>query len=290
MHNDICIRKATGNDLEAVFPMIDRENWYWTELEVARVLKIGKTHSLVAVRNDEIVGILFVLRNTGFATWTHFIVKEEYRGSGIGRQLIEYNLDEFGQTGVEDVDIIAVSNKVDYYEKFGFHLTEEILCYEMKAVDSARSGSTGVSNHCRTVCIQEIQTTGALTALEKHTGCSLGTLTGGLFYDSTSPAVGYYEDSVLKGIMLTHVAPKDIDLGPWLMEDITPQIAHEMLWFTADLTKGKNIGVSISSENKLAKALVASEKFDLTDKLARMVRSIQVSGPLSENLVCIGKF
>lgn len=63
LENKIRIRNATDKDLEDVFPMIDRENWYWTKLEVAQILNFGKDHSLVAVLQDKIVGILFVLRN-----------------------------------------------------------------------------------------------------------------------------------------------------------------------------------------------------------------------------------
>lgn len=140
------------------------------------------------------------------------------------------------------------------------------------------------------VSIPKLEENGALTTLEKHTGCSLGKFTGGLFYTDASPAVGYYQGSVLKGITLTHVAPNDIELGPWLIQDITIQKAHEMLQFTAGLTKGKNICVSISSKNELAKALIKSGEFVLTDKLARMVRPDKMCAPLIENLVCIGKF
>ena len=60
------------------------------------MLEKGHLHSLVAMRDDEIAGILFVLRNGNFATWTHLIVKENYRGMGIGSQLITRNLDELG--------------------------------------------------------------------------------------------------------------------------------------------------------------------------------------------------
>ncbi len=76
---EIKIRKVTDDDLEDVFPMIDRENWYWTLPEVERLLKTDKRHSLVAVLNNEIAGILFVLKKGRFATWTHFIVKEKYK-------------------------------------------------------------------------------------------------------------------------------------------------------------------------------------------------------------------
>ena len=79
---DIRIRKAADKDLEDVFPMIDRQNWYWTKPEVTHVLDIGREHSIVAMLYDKIVGILFVLKNAGFATWTHLIVKEKYRGTG----------------------------------------------------------------------------------------------------------------------------------------------------------------------------------------------------------------
>ena len=67
----------------------------------------------MALLNDEIVGILFVLINAGLATWTHLIVEEKYRGTGIGRQLIEYNLNELSRAGVDEIDIIAIPIKLN---------------------------------------------------------------------------------------------------------------------------------------------------------------------------------
>ncbi len=45
--------------------MIDKENWDWTLPEVERVLNTDKEHSIAAVLEGKIAGILFVLRNKG---------------------------------------------------------------------------------------------------------------------------------------------------------------------------------------------------------------------------------
>jgi len=284
--NNIRIRKASVNDLEGAFPMIDQQNWYWTKPEVASVLEKGQNHSLVAMLDDDIAGILFVLRNGNFATWTHLIVKDNYRGTGIGRQLITRNLDELSRSGVEDFDIIAVSNKVDYYKNFDFKATEEILCYEGAAGQATGPGS----GHCRIVNLHDIKATGALEILEKSTSCSLGRFTGGLFNNNASPVIGFYEEDVLKGIVVTHLAPNDMELGPWFIQDVTIQKAKEMLFYAAGLAQDRKVCLSISSKNQLAKDLVKYQGFEFIESLTRMVRSEKVIKALNENLVSIGKF
>lgn len=288
--NKIRIRKASVNDLEGAFPMIDQQNWYWTKPEVASVLEKGQRHSLVAMLDDDIAGILFALKNNGFATWTHLIVKEHYRNAGIGGQLIARNLKELSRSGVKDFDIIAVSNKVGYYKNFGFNATEEILCYERAADQAMAYGSGPASGRCQRVNLHDLEKTGELRMLENSTNCSLGKFTGGIVYNNASPVIGFYEEEALRGIVLTHLAPNDIELGPWFIQDITIDKAKQMLFYASGLTKNKNICLSISSKNQLAKDLVDSEGFAFTESLTRMVRSEKAVHALNENLVSIGKF
>jgi len=288
--NNVRIRKASVNDLDDAFPMIDQQNWYWTKPEVASVLEKGQHHSLVAMLDDDIAGILFALKNNGYATWTHLIVKDRYQNAGIGGQLITRNLEELSRSGVNTFDIIAVSNKVDYYKKFDFSPTEEILCYEGAADQITAYESIPRSTCCRTVDLHDLEVAGALGMLEGGTSCSLGQFTGGIVYNNTSPVIGFYEEDALRGIMVTHLAPNDIELGPWLIQDITIEKAKQMLFFASGLTKNKNICLSISSGNQLVKELVESEGFVHTETLVRMVRSEKAAHALNENLVSIGKF
>lgn len=287
---EVSLRKASVSDLEDVFPMIDQQNWYWTKPEVASVLEKGQHHSLVAMLGDDIAGILFALKNNGFATWTHLIVKEHCRNAGIGGQLIARNLEALSRSGVETFDIIAVSNKVDYYKKFGFNATEEILCYERAADQIMANGSRPASACCRAVDLHDLQEAGALSMLESSTCCSLGQFTGGIVYNSTSPVIGFYEEEALRGIMVTHLTPNDIDLGPWFIQDITVEKAKQMLFYASGLAGNQNISLSISSRNRLSKELVESEGFVHTETLVRMVRSEEPAHALNDNLVSIGKF
>jgi hypothetical protein len=217
-------------------------------------------------------------------------VNEKYRGAGIGGRLIARNLDELQGFGVETIDIIAVADKVDYYKRCDFNATEEILCYEQAADKAAGYRVRSASNGCRSVNLQDLQETGALQTLEKRIGCSLKNFTGGLLYSNASPAVGYYEGNILKGIVLTHQAPNDLELGPWLIQDISIQKAKEMLGYAIGLADGKNICISISSQNLLAKELGESMGFTHTETLVRMVRSDKPIKALTNNLVSIGKF
>ncbi len=289
MTKKIRIRKIEDGDLVEIFPMIDKENWDWTLPEVERVLNTDKEHSIAAVLEGEIAGILFVLRNGDFAAWTHFIVQEKYRGMGIGGELMIHVFNELRAVGVDVIDIMAVTRFASMYADVGFIKTEEILVYGKTAASISVGKAGAGSNHCRVVRVEELEKTGAAKRLEEKTRCRLGELVGKLIFHDEFPAIGYFEGDALTGLMLSNVASNDVDIGPWLIRDVTMEKAMEMLRFAVGVFPGNEFFLCTSSENGLAKKLIESEGFRFDDRLDRMVRSARPAAGFKESLISIGK-
>ncbi len=290
MTDKIRIRKVEDGDLAEIFPMIDKENWDWRLPEVERVLTTDKEHSIAAVLDGKIAGILFVLRNGDFAEWTHFIVKEKYRGMGIGGALMDHVFKELRAAGVDTIELMAVTRFASMYADVGFAPTEEILVHVKTAASISAGKADAGSNHCRVVKVEALEKTGAVKRLEEKTGCLLGEMVGKLIFHDEFPAIGYFEGDVLTGLMLSNVADNEVDIGPWLIQDVTMEKAMEMLRFAAGVFPGKKFYLCTSLENGIAKKLIESEGFQFDDRFVRMVRSDRPAAVLKDNLVSIGKF
>lgn len=87
---------------------------------------LAHTTFLVAVRDgDRIVGMGRMLFDFGYTAYLgDVIVRPEYQGQGIGRQIVQRLIDRTMESAKEDDKIMfilgAAKDKEPFYEKFGF--------------------------------------------------------------------------------------------------------------------------------------------------------------------------
>jgi len=288
--NQISIRSVMNEDLSEVFPMIDKENWDWTLPEIEQLFTLNQEHSVVAVLSNKIIGLLFALKKGRFASWTHFIVKDEFRGQGIGTILMNHVFDDLKKAGVNIVDIIAVNKFVPLYKKAGFEVLEDLQLYSKNNTRSVSKSQNNGVEHCRIVNLKELEETGALLELEKQTGCNLDEFEGKSVFGTLSPVIGFYKESKLEGILYTHVSAYGVDIGPWVIQDINIEKVKMMLHFAENLFKQKVISLSVSSKNSIITNLVIAEGFDYVEKMTHMVLGGGLKSTYSKALVSVGKF
>lgn len=77
----------------------------------------------VAKRGMIMVGAIFYRPQQDHAYLLHLIVKQDYRGQGIGRELILFSEEKAQNDGLPQVTIKAISDQlVEYYKHLGFVL------------------------------------------------------------------------------------------------------------------------------------------------------------------------
>ncbi len=288
--NQIKIRKVLDEDLPEVFPMIDKEDWYWTMPEMEQLFKTDKKHSIVAILNNEIIGLLFAIKRGCFASWTHFIVKEEYRGIGVGAILMKHTVDDLKTVGVDVIDIIAIDKFVPLYKKAGFEVLEDLLLYSKKITHSVSEALNRKVGYCSVISLKELEESGTLLEFEKQMELDLNEFEGKSVFGGLSPIIGYYEDNILEGIMFSHISPYGVDIGPWVIQNITPDKIRSMLHYVESLFKNKEISLSISSKNRIVEDLVKAEGFNYVEKLTHMTLCRGSESAYSNMLVSVGKF
>jgi GNAT superfamily N-acetyltransferase len=137
--NDILIREATESDLPAVGKLledltdaIDSTEGIDTEIALKnyeRLLNDGGSNFLVAAREGTPVGFInFTVRQTILhqspsALIDELVVAEEYRGKGVGRQLVQAAIDKCRQLGCCEVEVSTEKTNLkarNFYKQCGF--------------------------------------------------------------------------------------------------------------------------------------------------------------------------
>jgi len=115
LKNGHCVelRTASARDLEAVFSLLERSGLPTAGVadNVSQFLVAEADGSLAGVVGLELYGQSALLRSAA--------VEESWRGSGVGRVLVERALDLAREHGIEDVYLLTTTAE-DYFPKFGF--------------------------------------------------------------------------------------------------------------------------------------------------------------------------
>jgi amino-acid N-acetyltransferase len=109
----INLRSAEAADLPAVLSLLER-----SKLPTAGVAD-GFSHFLVAEGDGKLVGVAGLELYDGSALLRSVAVEEAWRGSGVGRVLVERALDLARERGIEDVYLLTTTAE-HYFPKFGF--------------------------------------------------------------------------------------------------------------------------------------------------------------------------
>lgn len=109
----VVLRSAGVEDLPEVLSLLGR-----AELPTGGVAE-GLPHFIVAEREGRLVGVVGLELYGGSALLRSAAVEESWRGSGVGRVLVERALDLARQRRIEDVYLLTTTAE-DYFPKFGF--------------------------------------------------------------------------------------------------------------------------------------------------------------------------
>jgi len=141
--NDIVIRKAKKSDLPAIrrllAELIDAmDDTECIDLRVAtkiweHLLKDARSHFVVATARGTPVGLIHfttrqtVLHRSPSAMIDELVVTKEYRGKGIGKQLVLSAIERCRQLGCCEVEVSTEQTNLKarkFYTKCGFDKTE----------------------------------------------------------------------------------------------------------------------------------------------------------------------
>jgi GNAT superfamily N-acetyltransferase len=107
-------------DIPFVVEMTAAEGWGHSEADIGRLLALSPDGCFVAWDRDERIGTITSTRYEDFAFVAVLIVREEYRGHGIGRRLLERAIDYLRSQGVSTIELDGVLKAVPLYRRLDF--------------------------------------------------------------------------------------------------------------------------------------------------------------------------
>jgi len=140
------IRKATENDFEKVYPLLEQ---LWPNKELDRAaLKIvfnrgvhSNTDELFCLDySDEVIGfcayaIVNNLWQAGYISFMYaMVIEEKYRGKGFGTMLIEESLKDSKAKGLKRMELDSVFHREkahEFYLKLGFEKRAFLFSYPL---------------------------------------------------------------------------------------------------------------------------------------------------------------
>lgn len=131
----VTLRTAAPADLPAVLALLERA--HLPGAGVADAL----AHFVIAEDKGELVGVVGLEIYGASALLRSAAVEEKWRGSGVGRVLIERALDLARMRGIEDVFLLTTTAE-HYFPRFGF------TCVSRDSVDQAVQASVEFQDAC----------------------------------------------------------------------------------------------------------------------------------------------
>jgi aminoglycoside 6'-N-acetyltransferase I len=140
-NEDIVFRRAKSNDLKGVTKIFVEEfakepyheNWDYEKAlsKIKEYLKEGLC--FVAISNEEVVGFIIfrgIIWNDGLHLFVdEIVVKDQFQGKGIGKQLMNLAEKEYTQHGAILAELYChkKSNSFKFYKKIGYYETDNVV-------------------------------------------------------------------------------------------------------------------------------------------------------------------
>jgi amino-acid N-acetyltransferase len=134
------VRTAAEKDLPAVLSLLGR-----ADLPTAGVAD-AFSHFIVAESEGRLIGVVGLELYGGSALLRSAAVEESWRGSGVGRVLVDRALDMARQHRIEDVYLLTTTAE-HYFPKFGFD------CVSRESVPGALGASAEFQGACPSTAV-----------------------------------------------------------------------------------------------------------------------------------------
>ncbi len=285
---DIKIRRMEERDLQQVLDLINKEGWEYDMSEIDRIHRIDPKSSVVACSGDLIIGGITVVTVGGRCLIGHVVVKEGWRRKGLGKVMIGSVMKDVESRGVDFIEVYSVINAVNFYEKLGFQIVEELRTYVKRGLTKDDCAPLD-SKRVRDLSLPDLPEIIALDS--KVLGFDRGAVLATLMRDFPKQCKGLFDGKRLSGFIMGRTNPIMDDAGPWIMAD--PNVEDGALLLRA-LFSAKKTGVRVifglSERNKLAQKILSNAGFKNEIDQFRLVRSSKEAKEFSPGMMTMSAF
>lgn len=282
------IRRMEKLDLQHVLDLVNKEGWEYDMSEIDRIHRIDPMSSVVACSGELVVGGTTVVTVGGRCLIGHLVVKEGWRRRGLGKIMISSVLKDAESKGVDFFEVFSVIDAVNFYEKLGFQIVEELRTYVKRGLTQEDCAPLD-QERIRTLTLSDLPQVIALDS--RVLGFDRGAILEALIKDFPKQCKGLFNGDNLAGFIMGRTSSIMDDAGPWIMAD--PNIEDGALLLRA-LLSAKKAGVRVifglSERNKMAQKILSNAGFKSEINQFRLVKSSKKAKEFSPGMMTMSAF
>jgi len=248
----------TLEDRVTCLKLFDMAGWGNTENDFRRMLHYAPGGCFIV---GDGIGMVSTV-NYGSVGWIgNLIVHPDYRGRGVGAELMKKAITHLQDSGVESIRLDAVQKAVSLYRRLGFR--EEFRSLRYRGV--ARSGKGGLAENMSESDLEEV------IELDKaYFGTSREVMLNRVFAEYPEHCFTVRIGSKIKGYIMAKKGSPVNRVGPWICNPTRPDHARHLWNSLMQSFNGEEIWIGIPEENKAAVDIVDATGFIQQPSALRM--------------------
>lgn len=256
------LRLMTSADIAAGMRLKDIAGWNQTGTDWERFLRASPEGCFVAEVDGKVVGTATTMVYEGRLAWIGMVlVDPDYRGRGIGTELLEKTIDYLDAHRIPTMKLDATPQGKPIYARLGFAAEYEIERWELRRAAEAATAPAASAP----AGLEEI-----LRVDREIFGADRGDLLRSLDREAPEFTLMTSSPGHLTGYTLGRRGSRADHLGPWMARDEAS--ARDLLDRFLRCSGRETVFVDCLKENPCTRQLVRSRGFEFSRPLTRMYR------------------
>jgi GNAT superfamily N-acetyltransferase len=252
----------TSADIAAGMRLKDIAGWNQTSTDWERFLRASPEGCFVAEVDGKVVGTATTMVYEGHLAWIGMVlVDPDYRGRGIGTELLEKTIDHLDAHRIPTMKLDATPQGKPIYARLGFAAEYEIERWELRRAAEAATAPAASAP----AGLEEI-----LRVDREVFGADRGDLLRSLDREAPEFTLMTSSPGHLTGYALGRRGSRADHLGPWMARDEAS--ARDLLDRFLRCSGRESVFVDCLKENPCTRQLVRSRGFEFSRPLTRMYR------------------
>jgi GNAT superfamily N-acetyltransferase len=252
----------TSADIAAGMRLKDIAGWNQTSTDWERFLRASPEGCFVAEVDGKVVGTATTMVYEGRLAWIGMVlVDPDYRGRGIGTELLEKTIDYLDARRIPTMKLDATPQGKPIYARLGFAAEYEIERWELRRAAEAATAPAASA----LAGLEEI-----LRVDREIFGADRGDLLRSLDREAPEFTLMTSSPGHLTGYALGRRGSRADHLGPWMARDEAS--ARDLLDRFLRCSGRETVFVDCLKENPCTRQLVRSRGFEFSRPLTRMYR------------------
>lgn len=270
----------TSADIDfGYFLATETEKWDYTKEDFSRLLHYNPGGCFVAEQAGKRTGMITTTIYGNKAWMGTLIVCPDYRGQGIGSQLVSQAIDYLDREGVEIIKLDAVEKALSLYKRHGFRV---------EAVSLRFTGSGGDYRLHDYEKMEEKDIPDVIALDKRISGLQRKNVLKRLLADFPGLAFFKRDSHGLTGFIMARKTPFQYKIGPWICIPENYHTAINLLGAVLLEASNSKVWIGIPGNNAMARAIVENHGFKQTSNSYMMVRGITDQEELQEGIFAIG--